>query len=451
MGKLFGTNGVRGIVNQDMNLRLVSELAMAIGTYMQGKIIVGTDTRVSNQMLKHAVFSGLLSSGCDVVDMNIAPTPAVQYAVKCANVNGGVIITASHNPPEFNGIKCIDVNGLETSHVDEEKIEAIYFSKRFKLAKWDEVGKVEVDQILINSYIEAIIKQVDVPLLKKSRLKVVVDCANGAGCSVTPYLLRKLGCEVITLNAQPDGTFPGHNSEPVEENLSDLMKMVRSCNADVGVAHDGDADRAIFIDENGRYIYGDKTLALVAKEMVKENKGGIVVTPISSSSCIEDVVKENGGKVEYTQVGSPIVARKMIETKAIFGGEENGGLIFPKHQYCRDAAMAAAKILEIIAKKGKKISELISEIPKYELRKIKTYCANEKKDEVIKKLIEKMKDKKIETMDGIKIFFDEGWVLIRPSGTEPMYRIFAETKEKEAAERLVNEHKKIVEDIIKEL
>jgi phosphomannomutase/phosphoglucomutase len=297
---------------------------MAIGTYMQGKIIVGTDTRVSNQMLKHAVFSGLLSSGCDVVDMNIAPTPAVQYAVKCADVNGGVIITASHNPPEFNGIKCIDVNGLETSHIDEEKIEAIY--------------------------------------LKKSRLKVVVDCANGAGCSVTPYLLRKLGCEVITLNAQPDGTFPGHNSEPVEENLSDLMKMVRSCNADVGVAHDGDADRAIFIDENGRYIYGDKTLALVAKEMVKENKGGIVVTPISSSSCIEDVVKENGGKVEYTQVGSPIVARKMIETKAIFGGEENGGLIFPKHQYCRDAAMAAAKILEIIAKKGKKISELISEI-----------------------------------------------------------------------------------------
>jgi phosphomannomutase/phosphoglucomutase len=323
MGKLFGTNGVRGIVNQDMNLRLVSELAMAIGTYMQGKIIVGTDTRVSNQMLKHAVFSGLLSSGCDVVDMNIAPTPAVQYAVKCADVNGGVIITASHNPPEFNGIKCIDVNGLETSHIDEEKIEAIYFSKRFKLAKWDEVGKVEVDQILINSYIEAIIKQVDVPLLKKSRLKVVVDCANGAGCSVTPYLLRKLGCEVITLNAQPDGTFPGHNSEPVEENLSDLMKMVRSCNADVGVAHDGDADRAIFIDENGRYIYGDKTLALVAKEMVKENKGGIVVTPISSSSCIEDVVKENGGKVEYTQVGSPIVARKMIETKAIFGQSIN--------------------------------------------------------------------------------------------------------------------------------
>ncbi|MFW6144708.1 MAG: phosphoglucosamine mutase, partial [Candidatus Natronoplasma sp.] len=337
MTELFGTNGVRGVVNEDMDTDLALRLGKAIGTWVgkDNEVAIGTDPRISNQMLKNAVASGLMAAGCDVMDLGEAPTPAIQfYTKRSGNIDLAVAITASHNPPEFNGIKCINEDGAELVRWMEEEIEDIYLSEDFELVEWSEVGRKRSDDPL-KMYKEAVKEKMDEKAIEEAKPKVVLDCANGAGCYSTPYLLKELGCHVITLNAQPDGSFPGHNSEPIKENLQDLIELTRETDADLGIAHDGDADRTIFIDEEGNYIHGDRILTLVAKKLVEENEGGTVVTPVSSSSSVKDVVVKNGGKLIYTAVGSPIVAQKMKEESAIFGGEENGGLIFAEHQFCR--------------------------------------------------------------------------------------------------------------------
>ncbi len=459
MTKLFGTNGIRGVVNKDMNTDLALNIGKAWGTYLKKtikkpKLAIGTDARLSNHMLKNAITSGLLSTGCDVVDVGLVPTPTLQYFVKEKDFDSGVIITASHNPPDFNGIKGVASDGTEFSKDIEEEIEKIYFEKSFSLTSWKDVGKISFSNDAIDLYINGILKNIDVDLIKKKNFHIVLDCGNGAGSVVTPKLLEKLGCKITELYCKPDGMFPGHNSEPLPENLTELISKVPEVNADLGAAQDGDADRAIFVDEKGKYIWGDKTLALGAR-YATEKKGGIAVTPVTTSSCFDDVVKQNNGKIIHTAVGSPIVARVMIDKKSVFGGEENGGLIFPEMQYCRDSAMSIAKILEIMAKKDKKLSELIGEIPKYEVFKTKLPCPNDKKDIIMKKLIEETRnDKKIleiDETDGVKLYFENGWVLTRPSGTEPIFRVYSESKDKKTAEGLANKYKKIVENIIKKL
>jgi phosphomannomutase/phosphoglucomutase len=456
MTKLFGTNGIRGIVNEDMNCDLALGIGKAWGTYLKRSIkrpivAIGTDARLSNFMLKNAISAGLIATGCDVVDVGLVPTPTLQYAVKEKNYDSGVIITASHNPPNFNGIKGVASDGTEFSKDIEEEIEKIYFEESFSLAEWNDVGKFSTWDGSIDLYINGILSAVDVELIKKKKFNVVLDCGNGAGGLVTPILLNKLGCNIIKLYCTPDGTFPGHNSEPLPENLQEIIGKVPIMNADLGAAQDGDADRAIFIDEKGGYIWGDKSLALCAKYATIEN-GGIAVTPVTTSSCFDDVVKENNGKVIHTAVGSPIVARVMMDNQSVFGGEENGGLIFPELQYCRDSAMSIAKILEIMAKQNKKLSELIEEIPKYEVFKTKMPCPNDKKEIVMKTIASKTKDDssviKVDETDGVKLYVKDGWVLMRPSGTEPIFRVYSESKDKKRSEELAKKYKKLAEDII---
>lgn len=447
--RLFGTNGIRGVVNEFLNAQFACNLGMAIGTFLKGgRVGIGTDTRTSGDMFKSAVVSGLLATGCEVLDFGVAPTPTVQFGVRRWKCRHGVVITASHNPPQFNGIKCIDTDGTELSREKEERIERLYFSGKFHHAKWDEMGDFSRRDI-VSDYISAIASQVDIVSIRNAALKVVLDCGNGAGSTVSPYLLERLGCSVVTLNAHPQGTFPGHASEPTLENLNDLALTVKALGADIGIAHDGDADRAIFIDEKGNFIHGDRTLALVAKHMVKENNGGLVVTPVATSMCLEETINPYGGRVEYTKVGSPIVARRMMETEAVFGGEENGGLIFPRHQYCRYGPMTAAKIVEILAKEKRDFSMLISELPQYSLYKTKISCPEEKKETVLSKLAEECKDKEVCRIDGMKISSEDGWVLIRPSGTEQIYRIFAESRNMEKAKQMAEEQvakvKKLIE------
>ncbi len=449
MTELFGTNGVRGVGNEDMDSKLALDLAKAMGTWIgaEGAVAVGTDTRISNEMLKEAVSSGLMAVGCDVVDLGEVPTPAIQYYVKKKEyVRLGVAITASHNPPEFNGIKCIGEDGTELTEEMEEEIEDIYFKESFKMVDWSDVGKKRSDDPL-DIYKEAIKDKVDIDTIKEAELKVILDCANGAGCYLSPYLLEELGWEVVTLNAQPDGTFPGHNSEPTKENLKDLIELTKKTDADIGIAHDGDADRTIFIDEKGGYIHGDRTLTLVAKKLVEENEGGIVVTPVSSSSSVKDVVEAAGGELIYTAVGSPIVARRMMEEGAIFGGEENGGLIFADHQFCRDAAMTAAQIVEMVAKKGR-LSDLMAGLPTYVLEKIGVPCPDELKEELLKELKKEYKDEDHDDADGLKLYYKEGWVLMRPSGTEPKYRLYCEAVDEKVAQRMVAEHQKKLRELI---
>lgn len=447
--RLFGTNGVRGVVNSSaMDCMFAMRLGMAIGTFMNGSVMIATDARTSNDMLKAACASGIMATGCEVIDCGVVPTPTIQYAVKNHRVAGGVMVTASHNPPEFNGIKCIDPDGTEMSRTNEETIERIYHTGEFRRADWTLVGQVRHLSTAGKEYIDGIVRAVDAEAIRKAKLRVAVDCSNGASAHTTPRLLEKLGVRYVTLNADPNGAFPGHFSEPTPENAKDLVALVRKGGFDFGFIHDGDADRTIFVDDRARYMYGDRSLALVAYFKTLERKGGLVVTTVGSSMCVEDAVRMNGGSVIYTAVGSPIVARKMMQTGAVFGGEENGGLIFPEFQYCRDGAMAAAKMLEIVAKNGK-MSDLLDKIPSYSQYKTKTPCPESKKEKVMAALAKAAAGEKVDRTDGVKIFLEDGWVLLRPSGTEPIFRIFTEARTPERAQKLAEDYMRKVERLVR--
>ncbi len=435
MKRLFGTFGVRRIANEELTPEFASKLAAAYGTVVKGKIAVGGDPRTSTEMIKHSVIAGLLSSGCEVIDLGILPTPAVQFAVR-NYYDGGVMITASHNPPKYNGLKFVDEYGIGIPDDMEMKIEDIFFNENPDRVSWNEIGEVFENEEIIDEYIGNVIDRVDSDLIKKANLKVIVDCGSGAACFTTPYLLRKLGCEVTTMNCQPDGFFPGRNPEPTVENLHELIEVVKATKADLGIAHDGDADRTICIDEKGNFVYGDKTFALVEKDMLIENGGGIIVTTVATSSAIYDIAEKYDGKVIATRVGDLLVARELKDQNGLFGGEENGGLIFPDFVYGRDAALSTAKIVEIIAKENKSLSGLIKDLPKYYSSKLKVECPDNRKKDVMKKIIDSTSEYEVDTTDGVKIFRDEGWIIIRPSGTEPIFRCFSEAQNEEDAKKM---------------
>jgi len=424
------------VVNEDLTPEFLLSLGRAIGTFFgPGEVALGTDPRTSRDMVKNATMGGLLASGCSPMDLGILPTPAIQYFIKNGAYRGGVVITASHNPAEYNGIKCIDARGMELAREEEERIEALYLNRQFAAPGWSDLKTVH-KRDAIPGYLRGIQAQVDLEAIRRRKLTVIVDCANGAGCTTTPYLVRDLGCTVITLNGHPDGTFPAHPSEPTEEHLGQLKEVVRSTGADLGLAHDGDADRCIFVDERGRFVPGDRTLALVANRVIREKKGGVVVTPISSSSCVEDMVKAAGGRLEYTRVGAPIVARTMYHIGATFGGEENGGMIFPEHQFCRDGGMTAAKVLEILAKEERGLSDLIAEVPIYFVVKETVRVPSERKDQAMAAILKSLEGVPYSAIDGVRIRKEEGWVLIRPSGTESIFRVYAEGATQEQANTL---------------
>ncbi len=450
MRKLFGTNGIRGVVGKDMGPELALGIGRAAGTYFKGEFAVGRDTRTSGKLLIDSVVSGISAVGCDVTDVGVVPTPCLQNYVRMRKLSAGVIITASHNPPEYNGIKCVDSLGMECSSDDEEAIEAIYFDKRYDSAAWDAVGKIQISNDALRPYIDSIVSKINRERILHRKLKAVLDCGNGAGGLTSPFIVGNLGCELITLNAQPDGHFPGRLPEPTSDNLTELMRIVREVGADIGIAHDGDADRVIFVDEKGGYIHGDKSMALIAKDML-QRKVGLVVTPVSSSSCLEEVVKSSGGEIHYTRVGSPIVARTMYKLGAVFGGEENGGLIFPEHQFCRDGGMAVARMIELLARQDEPLSTLIANLPQYQLFKTAIPHPPELKNPIMEMIKKETAEQKVIDIDGIKILRDEGWVLIRPSGTEPIIRVFSEAREKTTAEKLGHEGVTMVKEAIEKL
>jgi phosphomannomutase/phosphoglucomutase len=389
-------------------------------------------------MLAKAVVSGLTAAGCDVYFAGMAPTPSLQLAVKNHKMDGGVIITASHNPAEYNGIKVVWKDGIETSHSQEVEIEKIYFDSRFNFAPWNDLGEVRELSCVNDEYISAIKTHVDVEKIAEKHFHVVVDAANSVGGLTTPHLMRELGCKITSINANIDGTFPGRQPEPCPESLGELAATVKAIGADIGVAFDGDADRSIFVDENGEVYMGDKTFAIVLKQFLLKNKGATVVTPVSSSTLIKDTADAYSGKIEWTKVGSVTVSHKMKEVNAKLGGEENGGVFYAPHQAVRDGAMTTALLLEIMVKTGKKLSELVAEQPQYFIEKGKVECPNEKKAALQTKIFEQMKNENVSTVDGVKIWFsDQSSILIRASGTEPVYRLYAEAKEKEKALELV--------------
>ncbi len=448
--KLFGTNGIRGVTNKELTPEMAIKIGSAIGTFFKKKnLLLGHDARTSGPMFAKAVTAGLTATGCNVYFAGMAPTPALQYAVKNHCMDGGIIITASHNPPNYNGIKVIWKDGVEISHEQEIEIETIYFENKQALAEWNELGAKHELAGVNAEYIEAIKKHVDTAKIAKKRYHVVVDAANSVGALTAPQLLRELGCKVTSINANIDGTFPGRLPEPRPENLKEIAVTVKAIGADLGVAFDGDADRSIFIDENGEIYWGDKTFAVIVKYFWMGNPHAKIVTPVSSSTLIKDVADANKGEIVWTKVGSVTVSQTMKELKAKLGGEENGGVFYGPHQAVRDGAMTAALILEIMAKTGLKLSALIAEQPQYFLEKGKVECSPDKKEKVLEKLLEQVKGLNISTIDGVKIWFeDKSAILVRPSGTEPVYRLYAEAKNQEKALKLVEDYSSKLKNIL---
>lgn len=449
--RLFGTNGIRGIFNETLTSQFVLKIAEAIGTFFNGgNVLLGYDGRTSSPALAYATASGLASTGCTIYLAGIAPTPALQYAVKNHKLDGGVIITASHNPPQYNGIKVLGSDGVEISRRQEIEIEDIFFKEQQKMARWNKVGEIRELPNIIEEYVEAIKTHVNVEKIRKNQFRIVIDPGNGVGGLAAPQLLRELGCKVFTINANVDGTFPSRPSEPKPENLNDLISIVKALNADIGVAYDGDADRAIFVDEMGTVHWGDKTFALIEKEFLKENPGETIVTPISSSSLVKDVAEAYGGKIVWTKVGSVDVSHKMKEINAKLGGEENGGVFYGPHQPVRDGAMTTALILDILAKTGRKLSELLNELPSYFIEKDSVECPDSLKEKALEKFYEELEKEglKFDTIDGAKIWFTDSSILVRPSGTEPIFRLYAEAKTKEKALKLVKQYKEKLSKII---
>ena len=439
MSNLFGINGVRGIVNETLTSDVALKLGRAIGRFYNGPVAIATDTRITADMIKNAVMAGLLAEGCTVFNLGLTPIPALQYYVKTHDdILGGVMITASHNTEDYNGIKCITSNGDELGEAGKKKIEESYDSE---MSAYSQTAGNVIDIVRAGEeYVNAILDIVKVKDIKRAKLRVVVDCANGAASYTTPMLLQRLGVYTVTLNANPQGEFPGRPSEPTEENLSDVIALIKAAGADLGVAHDLDGDRASFITSEGKFIPGDVALALMAK-FILDSKKGKVVTPITTSSLVEDIVKGNGGELIYTAVGSPIVAKRMREEDAVFGGEESGGMIFPEFQYCRDPALAMVRMLECIIANGP-IQEQIDQLPVYYMEKRDIVCPDEKKDALMEHVIENCSEGDIDTIDGLKVYFDDGWVVARPSGTEHKFRIFSESTEEDIAVARADEFEK---------
>ena len=434
---LFGTNGIRGIVNDDLTPDLVTKIGVAIGEHFGGgDILLGYDARTSNVILSRALSAGLASAGTNVHDAGLAPTPALQFAVKHFKMRGAVIITASHNPPEYNGIKVVASDGIELSRTNEIEIEDLLFTNNFKRKSWDNLGKISNFSGIMAVYLKAIKNHLNENTIRKKNFKVVIDSANSVGALVTPILLRELGCDVITLNSNLDGHFPGRLPEPKPETLGNLSKMVKALRADLGIAHDGDADRCMFVDEKGEIVLGDRSGAIIVEYVLQKHHPSIVVTPISSSKMVEDVVIQIGSKIRWTKVGSTAVSREMVRLNSVIGMEDNGGIFYGPHQPVRDGAMSAGLMLEILAKSGRTFSELIASLPRYYVIKERLDCPNELKSRIHEQILKATKDQNRITIDGIKVFFDDGSTLIRPSGTEAVYRVYAEAKNEKRAKEI---------------
>jgi phosphoglucosamine mutase len=409
--KYFGSSGIRGIANKEITPQLALKFGLAVGS-IYPEVVIAHDPRISSNMIENAVIAGLLSAGSKVVKIGMVPTPTLAIASK--NYSCGIMITASHNPAQYIGMKVFK-DGISFDTEQQEEIEKSLRKEKFRNASWENTGNLSTVKNALKEHTEIILRNI-----KSAGLKVVVDCGCGAASVLTPYVLRKMGCEVITLNSQPDGHFPGREPEPVDENLSLLKNTVKAAGAELGIAHDGDADRMMAVDNRGRFVSGDKLLAFFA---MREAKKAIAV-PVDASCVIDDLL--NGIKISRTKVGDVYVAEMLKKIQGEFGGEPSGAWIFPKVSYCPDGIFAAARLVEIVSKEGD-FSKLLESIPEYPVKRGAFQC-EDKKEAMVKIASELEKLGVINTLDGIRVDLEDGWILVRPSGTEPKIRITVESK-----------------------
>ncbi len=449
MARLFGTNGIRGVFGKDLTLDLALGVSYALATHFHDEpVLIGYDGRHSSVILFKVVRSGFNSLGVDVANAGLVPTPCLQYCIKRLGYKGGVMITASHNPPEYNGIKVMAPDGVELSREEELKVEDIYFGKRFKPMD-RKIGDDLEEPRAIDTYMDGVISLVDADLIRTKRLKVVLDIGNGAQANVAPRLMELLSCKVITINSTIDGSFLGRGSEPTPDNLSLLSKTVRENSADLGIAYDGDGDRTIFCDEQGNVHGGDRSGAILIEHVLAKNKNAKVVTPINSSMLIDIIASKCNAKIIKTKIGSVEVSREMLKSSALVGLEENGGFMYGKHIAVRDGAMTSALMLETIAGRSLRLSELMSVLPKFYQYKTKFACTKAQSKDVVEDLMGKAGDR-VETLDGVKIWVnDKSWIMVRQSGTEPVMRLYAESEDSNILNEIVQEYTMQISKIIR--
>ena len=447
MAKFFGTNGIRGVFSRDLTLEFIHDMTLSIGTYFQkGPILIGFDGRNSSPIICRIVTSALNSMGIDCNIAGVVPTPCLEFAVKKLGYEGGMMITASHNPPQYNGIKPAGKDGVEISREDEITIEKIYEEKNW-IKNPERWGETSNEDKAIQTYLEGVASQVNSEKIKSRGIRVVLDLGNGAQAATAPDLCKMLNCKTFLVNSTIDGNFPGRGSEPTPENLSTLSETILQNNADVGIGFDGDGDRSIFCDNKGNVLTGDKSALVLARHLLKNNSGSLVVTCLNSGNAIEEVASQFRSEVIRTKVGSVEVSRRMIPTKALIGFEENGGFMYGKHNQVRDGCMTLALMLEMLSNSEKSLSEEISTLPPSFTTKDKISCSPEQTRNLIFVLSKEFPTS--DTTDGIKIMINpQKWVMIRPSGTEPIIRIYAEAKSKEELDDLMSEYIEKIKSII---
>lgn len=448
MGRYFGTSGIREVVNEKLTPELALKVGKALGTYLGGgKVVVGMDTRTSGEMLKGALISGLLSTGVEVIDIGLSPTPLTGFAIKLYEADAGVTITASHNPPQYNGIKVWQRNGMAYTNEMENELERILESGSFRKAAWNEIGTLSYADPK-EEYIKRILDIIEL----ENSYTVVVDAGNGAGSLVSPYLQRRLGNRVISLNAHPSGYFV-RELEPNARSLEGLAKTVRVMKADVGIAHDGDADRIGVVDNEGRFVEYEVMLSLISGYMLRRFGRGKIITTVDAGFALDDYVRPLGGEVVRVKVGDVAVAEGIMKENAIFGGEPSGTWIMPQWNLTPDGIFAGALVLEMIDRLGP-LSELAKEVPRYVTLRAKIPCPNGKKAKAMelieREALKSFSYKRLIDIDGVRIENDEWWILFRPSGTEPIMRITLEAHTKEKAEGLMKKAKELVERAIRE-
>lgn len=441
---MVSVSGVRGRVGEGLTPEVIAHFAAAFGAYARsngpGKtVVIGRDSRVSGQMFVRAATAALQSVGCDVVDVGIVPTPSVQLAVEKHGAAGGLAVTASHNPIEWNALKFIGPSGMFLDKEQSVEMRAL-LDGEIPRAQWDDLGTWREDAGAVERHLEAILRIpfLDVERIRSRRFVVALDCVRGAGGSIFPRLLEALGCEVHGINLEMSGLFP-REPEPVAANLGELEELVRSSGAAVGLATDPDVDRLSLVAENGQAIGEDYTLAL-ASRLVLRHRPGKVVTNLSTSRLMDDVAAEMGVELERAPVGEINVARRMEEVGASIGGEGNGGVILPDVHLTRDAPVAAALILQLLAEEERPLSEIAAGIGHYEIVKEKVDRPSGSLEATYEALASRMSAPEVDRQDGLRLAWPEQrrWAHLRPSGTEPIVRIIAEAPTRQEAMDLVN-------------
>jgi len=442
---IISISGMRGIVGENLTASVAGDYGRAFGTFLKNRqagkeeklsVCIGRDSRPSGQMLKSAVVAGLCDIGIDVVDLGMVTTPGIGIMVRELGCDGGVVVTASHNPAQYNGMKLLLGNGIAPPPEAAEQIKKCFFDKNFFLVDSPNRGEVTSNEQTDVTHINKVLAVVDKEAIAAKKFKVVLDSVNGAGGPVTKKMLSELGCEVVAINDEPTGLF-AHTPEPTAENITDLCEVVKAEAAAIGFAQDPDADRLAIVDEIGTYIGEEYTLALTAK-YVFGKRTGTAATNLSTSRMIDDIAENAGGRVIRTPVGEANVAAAMLEHNCIIGGEGNGGVIDLRVSPIRDSLVGIALVLQLMAETGKTISQLVSEIGGYYMSKDKFAADQSQAQQVLDSTKKVFADANLDTTDGCRFDFDDGWLHLRASNTEPVMRVIVEAKDQRTAQKYID-------------